>query len=595
MLQAGPLAALGAIEGYDVASVGNTSPALNFGSSQNMTGSSDEATMIIESRFDAGTLSITAGHSAYDFVRNLDADYAPIDALRFTDSEDYAQDSLEIRFAADKKDGFEYMTGLYWQTQDLVLTGQTFFNIPFLQQVLLGGCNAGISANGANLSDVYVAGDVGATGAGVIGLNGSAGLVNTCGTAAAFDGIPVGVGRYAFLDQNTDTLGVFAQATWDLTDRLAITAGMRYTQEEKSATKIGYATDFDPAILTTPQPTDSPLVKGVSEQVGEFVTHSFSPSDQGMTRDENSTTWALNLQYTAADDSLSYVRAGTGFKGGGYNSFYMRSPLRGNVADSRDVAFEEEDVLSFEVGYKTSLLDGAADLNVAVFHSTFENMQVSVFSGNTTFEVQNAAQATSYGLELDGRWRATESLTLSGSLGLLNFEFDEFASQACTSDQFLMSREAAFASAAGNIPQQIGIAMTYNNASCANAGVNDMQGRTTTNAPEISASVVASHVYEVATGYDLNTDIDINHRSEVYRVDDLDPIGLQPSMTFVNASITLDAYDSGWSLSLIANNLTDREHFDYINDVPLFPGAHNYMPLQGRSYTLRFNYAFGDF
>lgn len=591
MRQAGPLAALGAIEGTEVANIGNTNPVLDFGASQNMIGNSNEATLISETNLTSGTLTVTAGHSAYDFKRNLDADYSPLDALRFSDTEDYEQNSLEIRFASDTKGDFEYMTGLYWQTQDLELSGLSLFNIPFLQNVLLGGCNAGVSALGGSLADIYQAGNVGATGAGVIGLNGPAGLVNTCGTAAAFDGIPVGVGRYAYLDQTTDTLGIFAQGTWQVSDQLSATFGLRHTQESKEASKIGYATDF--AVNTT-TPTTNPLVTAVAEQVGEFATHSFAPSDPGMTRDENSTTWSLNLKYTSADDSMAYISAGTGFKGGGYNSFYMRSPLRDNTANSNDVAFEEEDVITFEAGYKTSLLNGSADLNLSVFHSTFENMQVSVFSGNTTFEVQNAAEATSYGLELDGRWRATESLTFSGSLGLLSFEFDEFASQACTSNQFLAARQGAFAAAAGNIPQQIGIAMTYNNASCAGAGVNDMQGRTTTNAPDLTASFVASHVTEIADGFDLNTDIDVNHRSEVFRVDDLDPIGRLPAMSFVNASVTLDAYDQGWSVSLIANNLTDKAHFDYINDVPLFPGAHNYMPLQGRTYTLRLNYEFGE-
>ncbi|WP_169303035.1 TonB-dependent receptor [Thalassotalea mangrovi] len=590
----GPLAALGSFSSYTEAFVGNADPVLDFGSSQNMEGDSSELVLISETTLDAGQLTITAAHSEYQFDRNLDADYSGLDGLRFSDSEDFSQDSIEIRFASNTGGTFEYITGLYWQQQEMTLDGLSLFNIPVLQQVLYGGCAGGIGAFGGDVSSIYAGGDVVTTAAGVIALGGEntpASLVNACGTAAAFDGLPTGVGRYALLEQDSDMFGVFAQGTWNVSEDFRATVGLRYTMEEKSANKHGYATDFIPDNRTE---STNPLVIAVSQQVGEFVTHHFTDSDDGMTRDEDTPTWSVNLQYDINDDTMSYATASTGFKAGGYNSFYMRSNQRGpNIADSRDVAFEDENVLAFELGLKTSFLDGSADLNVAAFHSTFDDLQVSVFSGNTTFEVQNAAEATSYGLEMDGRWRATEALTFSGSVGLLNFEYDTFANQACTSDQFLAERQRLFAQANGDLASQIGIAMGYSNAMCANAGINDMSGRTASNAPDISAALAANHVAEFGS-FDLITNVDVNYHSEVYRVDDLDPIGKEPSQTFVNASITLDAVDQGWSLTLTGKNLTDVEHFDYINDVPLFAGAHNFMPLAGRNWMLKFNYAFGE-
>ncbi|WP_226704171.1 TonB-dependent receptor [Microbulbifer elongatus] len=589
---AGPLAALGAIEGTDVTSMGNTNPVLNFGATQKMAGNHNEFTVMSETELDAGTLNIVAGHSAYDYERYLDADYSPLDGLRFDDTEDFSQSSLEVRFSGSAGDNFEYMTGLYWQQQDMTVDGLSLFNIPVLQQVLLGGCAAGVGAMGGDLGSVYVGGDAVATGAGVIALGGPAGLVNSCGTAAAFDGIPDGVGRYARLQQQTDTLGAFAQGTWHITDSFRTTLGLRYTSEEKSADKATYAVDFAERNTT---PTEQAWVTAVSSSVGEFTTHSFNANDPGMTRKENSPTWSVNLQYDLNDSVMAYTTLSTGFKAGGFNSFYMRSPTRGNGAFSEDVSFEEEKATSFEVGLKSSLLGGAAELNVAAFQTRFEDLQAAIFSGNTTFEVQNAAEATSQGIEVDGRWMVTDNLTLSGALGLLDFSYDKFPNQACTSAQFLSEREALYqaAGAAGDIAGQLGAALGYNNALCAAAGTNDLSGRTAANAPDTTASLSASH-YLPLGNYELKSNFAVNYYSDTYRSDDLDPISLEQGKAFVNAGLIFMPVDGSWQVALTGKNLTDRDHFNYINDVPLFAGAHNYMPLAGRSWNVKFSYTLGD-
>ena len=163
--------------------------------------------------------------------------------------------------------------------------------------------------------------------------------------------------------------------------------------------------------------------------LGEFTTHRFSDSDPGMKRDEQSFTWSLNLQYDLTDSIMGYAMAATGYKAGGFNSFYM-GLARGQGADSREVDFEEEEVLTYEAGLKMGLLDGAAELNLAIFRTEFDDLQAAVFAGNTTFEVQNAAEATLQGVELDGRWQATDNLMLQAALGYLDFEYDEFPNQA---------------------------------------------------------------------------------------------------------------------------------------------------------------------
>lgn len=590
-LVAGPLAALGQVEGYRQTNVGGE--ILGVGVVQKMRGDSSEFSLTSESRFETGTLTLVSAYSTYEFSRYYDVDFSPLDGLRLDDSEDFNQRSVELRFASEQNHRFEYMAGLYWQQQDLKADGLSYFNVPALRNVLYGGCAAGLDALGADVSNILVPGNALGTAVGVALTSGApASLVNSCSSAAAFTGIPFGVARYALLDQDNSTLGLFGQGTWKFTDDFRMTVGLRYTTEEKSASKSTVASDM---VVGNKTETSNPVVKAIAETVGEFVTHRFTPDDPGMTRRENSPTWLVNSQYDIDHNNMAYVSVSTGYKAGGYNSFYMSSPTKGKVADPQDVSFKQEEVTAYEIGLKSSLFDGLADLNLAAFRSEFDNLQVAIFSGNTTFEVQNAAAATSTGLELDSRWRLTQDFTLSASLGLLSFQYDDFKHQACTNEQFINARQAQYQADANkaDLMAMVLSALTYNNALCAAAGINDLSGQTAANAPKISASATATY-YMSMGDYSLKANIGINYNGKAYRQDDLDPNSLSDARTLVDASLVLSPVQGKWKLALIGKNLTDKKYFDFVNDTPLFPGAHSFIPQPPRSLTLSFRYSFGD-
>ncbi|GAB2518850.1 TonB-dependent receptor [Microbulbifer agarilyticus] len=596
LMKAGPLAAFGAVEGWDKSNIGNSGPIFDVGAEQKMLGNHSEFTLSSVTGFEQGDLTITFGQSDYEFTRETDADYSPLNALRFDEAESFDQTSLEVRFASAAGDKFDYIGGFYWQEQNLETDSLSYFNIPTLQAVLQGGCAAGVSQLGGDPSAIYVPGDTLATAASVaMGVpNAPAALVNSCGMAAGFTGVPA-VGRYARLAQESETLGAFAQGTWHFTESLRGTVGFRYTSEEKSASQAVFASNL--AFAGDKSASVNPIMIALTETVGEFSTHSFSPSDDGMRRKESSPTWLTNVQYDFNDDVMGYATASTGFKSGGFNSFYMASfdDVNQRYADSDDVSFNEEKAASFEVGFKTSLLDNSAEVNIALFHTSFEDLQVSIFSGNSTFQVNNAAEATSRGLEIDSRWAATDNLMLFASVGLVDFEYGSFRNQACTSDQFLQRREEIYgqALAAGNANGALGAALGYNNAMCAAEGINDMSGRTSENTPEVKAALALSHYTEFG-GFELKSNLDLNYSSDVYRIADLDPVGMQDAMTVINAGLVLTPNSEKWSAGLIAKNITDERQLSFINDIPLFPGAHGFLPQPGRNWELQFNYHFGD-
>lgn len=568
---------------------------IDFGSLASFDGDSMETALTVEHQLESGsTLTAIAGYSEYDFERYVDADFNPIPVLRFDDTEDFEQTSFELRLTSDTGGKFEYIIGAYYQDNEMYVDGTTPFNLPNLDALLGGNCAAGGG------SDSVVPGDPGLTAANVAATvpGSTAGLANACAqtslTSVLLPAGVVGASRYAYLDQDTESWAIFNQTTWNVTDRLRATLGLRYTEEDKDADQGAYAAEYV-ARSSTPLEDQNPQTNPealAAVLLGEFTTHAFTSSDPGMSRDEESFTWSLNVQYDITDSSMIYGSAATGFKAGGFNSFYMGLP-QGLGADSRDVQFDDEEVLTFEVGAKLALMDGAAELNLAIFRSEYDDLQASVFTGNTTFEVQNAAEATSQGVELDGRWQVTDHLLLSASVGYLDFEFDEFPNQACVAEQFLDYREDAYQSAvtAGDYAGAAGASLLINNQVCAAAGINDLEGRESENSPEWTAAFIAEHILPIGS-YELRSSLDLSYSDDVYRQADLDPYSLEDSYTKVNASLIFGPETGQWDVSVIGKNLTDEETYTYYNDMPLFNGARQARLDAPRSYAFRARYRF---
>lgn len=156
----------------------------------------------------------------------------------------------------------------------------------------------------------------------------------------------------------------------------------------------------------------------------------------------------------------------------------------------------------------------------------------------TGYAVQNAGEARVRGLEMDGRWRATESLTLTGSLGYLDFEWLDYEAGACNG--------------AGSLPT-----------SPVSADNCDYTGKENLHTPEWTVNLSANHVTYVGDGLELRSTLDANFKDNHYASGDLDPRSEQSAMTIFNGRIALAAADDSWQIALTGKNLTDREVFSY--------------------------------
>ncbi|WP_170150138.1 TonB-dependent receptor [Parahaliea mediterranea] len=221
---------------------------------------------------------------------------------------------------------------------------------------------------------------------------------------------------------NVETLGAFAAVDYDLTDRLTLTAGIRWSSEEKSAeiASLNINTNvLDPGgTLATGVPTYLNPGTGTDTRCN-FVEGPACPID--FVDDKTWNTWAPKIGFTYALDDMSQIYAhwSRGFRSGGYN-------LRNTDPAFSPGPFDEEQVDSYEIGYKSTHDWGR--LNAAVFYTDIGDMQREVNITNQVSGVvqiiDNTADASIYGIELDGAFPLTDGLVLTAGIGYLDASYD---------------------------------------------------------------------------------------------------------------------------------------------------------------------------
>ena len=206
------------------------------------------------------------------------------------------------------------------------------------------------------------------------------------------------------------TWAFFGQATYSILDWLSVTGGLRYSEDKKGIQQTNRS-------LTAP---DTPPQQGNPESA---IFSSWTP--MGTLSVLMPDDW---LGDTALDSVLGYFTYSRGFKGGGFNGVL-------NPSDIRLTDFEPETLDSFEVGFKFAAFEQRLTLNLALFLGIYDDIQVTqlldvsdptAVTPNFVQITQNAAEATSRGIELEFLALPVEGLRVTGSVGLLDAFYDSF-------------------------------------------------------------------------------------------------------------------------------------------------------------------------
>jgi iron complex outermembrane receptor protein len=237
------------------------------------------------------------------------------------------------------------------------------------------------------------------------------------GQLADYDPLDFGVNGIAYdVAVKTDNAAGFASLSYQITPKLKVSAGARYTWERKALSGVAYEYVTNPANVFDASKTAFTYID-TSKGISFDTSHNPLAPPPGH-KAWNKVTWDVSADYKLTDDVLLFGRIARGFRSGNYNTY---------VAAPEDLSvYDPETLTSYEAGIKTSWLDHKLTLNLTGFHYDFKNMQVTVLQSVGTV-TQNAASARVNGFEIEANARPVAGLTFNAGYGFQASKYGSFA------------------------------------------------------------------------------------------------------------------------------------------------------------------------
>ncbi len=220
-------------------------------------------------------------------------------------------------------------------------------------------------------------------------------------------GVP-GLTREVSGCSNSTSKAVYAQLSYDLSEKWSVTAGARYTKDEKEA-KVNNG-----LIFATVYP-ESGWVDGYVRPEGDLVPTVLDDED-----DWSKFTPRIGVEYQANDDLMFFTSFAQGFKSGTFNP----------RATTAEPAADPEEVDSFEIGMKSEWLDNRLRANITLFSLDHDDRQyISVLPSEDATELNqrlgNIGSSEATGIEAEFTYLATDNLLLTASFGYIDSDFKE--------------------------------------------------------------------------------------------------------------------------------------------------------------------------
>lgn len=328
--------------------------------------------------------------------------------------------------------------------------------------------------------------------------------------------LPQADGTRAFA-QSSWSLSPFASLEADLVEGLTFSGSLRYSYEKKRA-------------------------RGTSTNVGPRIPANNLDFDIRGKRTEKLWDYSLRLRYEFNPQISAYVSYATGTKGGGFLS--NDGLLLYNIRNGNGrFDFDDERARAWEIGTKMRLFDRRLDLDIALFRTRFDDLQVSSYNG-TAFITGNAAKATAQGVEVEARFRPSRVVSLGATGAYLDAEYDDYPGGPCL-----------YNAPAGCVP-----------------ATNNLAGVRLTRAPEWKAAGFVQIDLPVGGGLILSANGAADYTSRSYLQGDLNPLNSQPGYTKFNARLGVRAEGGKWELALVGRNLTNKVTFSQAFNTPLLGG-----------------------
>ena len=476
-----------------------------------------------------------ANYWSYDQEWFLDVDGTPDAYLNTYLSDEYDSTSFELRALSPTGGTFEYIAGAWYQDSNTKTKQYSPFAPAFFE--------------GLGLPPFLIA--------------------------------PVPNGMDRNFDRDTSVYSIYAQLTWNITDKLSLITDVRYTDEEQDGKGWSlpqlYPDGYN-GVYAPPPPS----------YAGFNAEYHFKEN-----RSDDNVDPAVRLQYDVNDDIMVYAVYAEGSKPGGlkandgslgdqllavddpdYYQKYVGQPTvtpqdmidgvklqQGNgIFD-----FEKEEAKNYEIGGKMTFLDGAASLTTAIFHMEFDNLQTSSYDG-TRFIIGNAASAEVDGAEVELTWQASEYLRLQAMAAYIDASYSDYTEGQCPVGE-------------GNIQKD---------PDCVD-GQADLDGEPLERSPEWEGNILAFWSSPLTSTINLVGNASVHYSDEYWVRVDYAPKGKQDSFYTYDARVGLAAADDKWEVAVIGRNLSDEYTIQHAYEIA---GSEFQNLSQGRTVSLDVIYRF---
>jgi iron complex outermembrane receptor protein len=337
--------------------------------------------------------------------------------------------------------------------------------------------------------------------------------------------------------QNTDSISAFGHIEKEMGDKFKLTLGARYTQENRDWTGCTYDSGdgtlaglwnniLTPFLLIPAGAPDPGLIGpgdcGVYDDIptspmfGQFAVF----SDEIET---NKAMGKITLDYSPTDDLLLYGTISTGFKSGGFNGAAVQT-------HQGLLPYRPEELTSFELGIKSTLLDHRLQLNAAAFAYQYEDKQEGTVAvtpvGNIVVAITNVPKSEILGVELESRWQLTDQLIWDFGVAYLDTEITEY--------------------------QQVDpVASVWPNVVTFDASGNPLD-----NSPEWQGTSALTYTHPIGDSLDFSISGVVTYKDDSITVNQ----NIE-GYTLVNARVGVSAQDGRWSVFLWGRNLTDEYYY----------------------------------
>lgn len=251
---------------------------------------------------------------------------------------------------------------------------------------------------------------------------------------------------YTSYTQKTDSFALFGNARLDVTDRLHLQGGLRWTRDESS-------------IVLVSQRAVAPVTFVTPDRFWQVTSTGQTLVDiarQDQSADWSKLTYDAAVHYDIAPGVKLYARIGNGYRAGNFQGQVTATTPPGVV--------DPETLTAYEGGIKSQWLDGAVTFNLSAFYSDYKDIQVSVVrptASGTNAQLANAGGGYSKGIEAELRLRPTARFNVYGNLGLLDTKFTSFTITNATANidgaEFARApHRTAFIAADYTVPTRVG-------------------------------------------------------------------------------------------------------------------------------------------